>query len=88
MPRTHESTTHPTPPDGAISEAVIAAVATFTSREPTDLPPLFEAVDPDALNRLFTHPYDAGRRFTVNFNYAGCAIQIARDGQITVSDNS
>jgi len=37
-----------------LSSAIIAAVATVADTEPTELEPLYECVDPDALNALFS----------------------------------
>jgi hypothetical protein len=41
--------------DGTVSTctAVIEAVAAVSDRDATDLPPLYESIDPDALNILF-----------------------------------
>ena len=36
-----------------LSSAIIAAVATVADTEPTELEPLYDCVDPDALNALF-----------------------------------
>ncbi|ELY49217.1 HalOD1 output domain-containing protein [Natronolimnohabitans innermongolicus] len=48
--------------------AVIEAVAETTDSDPLDLPPLYDAVDPDALNTLIT---GAETNTRVQFQYAG-----------------
>lgn len=60
-----------TEPDENVSTAVVEAVAAVTDTSPMELEPLAESIDPDALDRLFG---DSGRRLTVEFAYAGCAI--------------
>jgi len=66
------------------SEAVVAAVAEATDRDKTDLRPLFERVDPDALDRLFAPTAgDAGRASNgrVRFRFEGCDVSIHADGR-------
>lgn len=53
-----------------LPERVVAAVAETTGRPPTELPPLYEAIDPDALAEI------AGERILIRFEYAGCRITI------------
>ncbi|WP_255196981.1 HalOD1 output domain-containing protein [Halorarius litoreus] len=68
-----------TSPSIAIVEAVSAATDTAT----TDLPPLFEAVDVDALDTLVKSRGKAGaERLTVSFTYAGVAVTVYSDGDI------
>ncbi|WP_162991396.1 HalOD1 output domain-containing protein [Halostella salina] len=54
------------------SAAVVDAVAEAAGVEPTDLRPLFEFVDPDALDSLAA---DA----TVRFRYAGYSVTVSTD---------
>jgi len=66
------------------SEAVVAAVAEATGRGHTDLRPLFESVDPDALDRLFAPTAgDPGRASNgrVRFRYEGCDVSVHADGR-------
>ncbi|WP_339106258.1 HalOD1 output domain-containing protein [Haloterrigena salinisoli] len=39
--------------DSPVSQAVIEAVAEASNRDPIELDPLYEYIDPDALNTLF-----------------------------------
>ncbi|WP_226008399.1 HalOD1 output domain-containing protein [Natrinema salinisoli] len=48
--------------------AVIKAVAEATDSDPLDLPPLREAINPDALNTLFDRSETSSQ---VRFQYAG-----------------
>lgn len=60
--------------------AVLEAVADETGVEITDLAPLYEAVEPTALNRLCEHGFD-GR---MTFRYEGCDVTVTGDGAVTV----
>lgn len=71
-----------------ISARVVTAVAAEKGVDRTCLPPLIEAVDPDALDALFAadrngnHP---NRRGEVRFRYAGREVRV-RDGVVTVGE--
>lgn len=67
------------------SERVIDAVATATGTEPTDLEPLFVAIDPDSLDALFEPtPYNESVRGSVSFDWAGCHVEVSSDGRVDV----
>ncbi|RQG91566.1 hypothetical protein EA462_06320 [Natrarchaeobius halalkaliphilus] len=54
------------------SVAVVEAVAAATNRDLFSIPPLYEQVDPDALDRLVTAAEtDAQRTLHVSFRYEG-----------------
>lgn len=65
-----------------ISTHVIEAVADRTRTDPVAVePPLYEELDPDALDGLF----EAGAAFRVQFTYAGHEIEVeGGDGGIDV----
>jgi hypothetical protein len=62
------------PADEKPSEVVVTEVAAATSSSPLDLPPLAEAIDPDALNRLVEG--DRELSTTVTFRYAGRTVTV------------
>lgn len=64
------------------SEAVIHTVARQTDRDPLELPPLFDVVDPDALDALVRQM----RRGDVTFEYAGQTVTVDCDGQTVTVD--
>lgn len=76
-------------PTGDVSTAVVVAVADVTDTHPTDLPPLYDVVDPDALDAIFRPSGDGqpGPGVHVTFTMAGCTVSI-RDGAITVTADS
>ena len=67
------------------SERVVEAVAAIEGCDPLLLePPLYQAVDPDALDSLFPdrqQPTGAGR---VSFTYLGHDVVVYDDGSVTV----
>jgi hypothetical protein len=71
--------------DESVTETVVEAVAEQTGRDPFDLPPLYEAVDTDALNRLVGGTRaDRGSNLTVTFTVAGCRVRVTGTGEVRV----
>lgn len=62
------------------SEAVVSAVGAATDSDPLSLPPLYEAVDPDALDAMFDRS-GAGTGVIVSFPFAGYDV-VVDDGTI------
>lgn len=73
--------------ESAVSERVVTAVATARGVEPADLPPLYDVIDPDALDRLFRHGSTAGCAGPdrVVFTMAGCEVVVDGSGEIDVT---
>jgi hypothetical protein len=76
------------------SRRVVREVAEATGSDPTDLPPLYEVVDPDALDGLFrsrtaesetSGTEVAGSGPVVRFSYADRHVSVRRDG-VTVRE--
>ncbi|SIR25851.1 hypothetical protein SAMN05421858_2019 [Haladaptatus litoreus] len=64
------------------SEAVIEAIAEVEETEPWNLqPPLYEALDPDALDSLLMGKSPPKR---VVFGYLGHDVTVERDGRVVV----
>ena len=65
----------------APSARVIEAVAQETGESPLELsPPLFESIDPDALDALVA---SASTDVHVTFDYTGYEVQICGDGTVS-----
>lgn len=64
-----------------VTTAVVGAVADAKAVDPLDLPPLYEAVDPDALGDLVGGAAGGAR---IEFAYAGCRVVVRGDGTVAV----
>jgi len=62
------------------SAAIVAVIAASSECDSTDLPALFESIDPDALNSLLLTDGDVH----VTFAHAGTEVDVWSDGTITV----
>lgn len=62
--------------------SVVEAVADTLDRPIEQLPPLWQAVDPDALNALLSDT-DGGVKWVV-LEYSGCDVTVYEDGQVDV----
>lgn len=61
---------------------VVLAVSEFLDTPPEELPTnLFEHVDPDALNRVFTNTTEG----QLSFPFGECRVTVRADGDIVVS---
>ena len=77
--------TEPTRP----STLVVQAVAQSRGVDPDALPPLYDFIDPDALDNLVDRGGvdDPRTSVEVRFTYADRQVAIADDGTITVDDD-
>lgn len=67
--------------------SVVRAVAAVTGNPPSQLRPLYEVIDPEALDDLFAP--DGGERANpdaaVSFTYEGCAVSVHATGCTVVT---
>lgn len=64
-----------------ISLRVVEAIADADGTDPVDMePPLFEAINPEALDRLFR----SGTDCAVRFQYEDHTVEVHSDGTVTV----
>jgi hypothetical protein len=67
--------------------AIVQSVAAVTGREPTAMRPVYDVLNPDALNELLTfdgqHLRERSLRVTVT--YEGCEVVLAADGRLAVA---
>lgn len=66
------------------STGVIEAVADVTNRESLALSPLYDSIDPDALDSLFRL---SDEEVSVSFTYAGFEITARSDGEVAVGSD-
>ncbi|NHN48944.1 hypothetical protein G9464_15265 [Halostella sp. JP-L12] len=61
--------------------SVLQSIAADRGTDPTELPPLTRAVDPDALERLLDSPGTA----SVTFSYCGYEVTVTGDGGVSLN---
>ncbi|NHN58439.1 MULTISPECIES: HalOD1 output domain-containing protein [Halorussus] len=73
--------------DESVSAAVVRGVAAVTNTAPTELDPLFETLDPDALDQLYRSTARGPGRGDcwVSFCYNDCAVTVAATGEIAIA---
>ena len=67
------------------SEAVVRALSTATGVDPTAFTPLYESIEPDALDQLFTgNPTDTGiHERSIQFTHADHVV-VCRDSEVSI----
>jgi len=79
---TGNSTETTVPETEPLSHAVVYAVAELNNVDPLDLNErLFDCIDPDALDKLFS---GAGACGAVQFTMAGCHVEVSADRTVSV----
>jgi len=69
----------------SITEVVIEALTTVSGEDPLDLPPLYEAVDPDALELIVREPNAAPQRSCfIGFTVDDWGVIVTGSGEIQV----
>lgn len=63
--------------------AVVSAVAEAEGSDPVELPPLYSAINPEALNDLFMSRSEPAVE-SVTFQYAGYDVVVRGDGTVQV----
>jgi hypothetical protein len=70
--------------DDSISRQVIDAVADAKGVDPLDLPPLYDRVDPDALDSFFPADGASAPVASLRFEVAGCEVLVRRRDDVVV----
>lgn len=72
--------------NGALSVFVGQLVAMVADEDPMSIPPLNDAIDPDALDSLFAPRQTGGQRTAghLEFTYAGYRVTVHADNYVTV----
>lgn len=73
--------------DQSVSYSLVCAVAEIEGCCPTDLPPLHDTLDVDALNALFSSETDKPSQFkgSIIFEYSDSSVTIESDRSVTIS---
>lgn len=73
--------------DFSITQRILEAVSEETATPVLDLPPLYHAIDPDALEAVLRRPDSdiAPAQRRVQFSYAGYRITVDGSGEVSLS---
>lgn len=69
-------------------EAIVGAVAAASEDNPLGSTPLYDYVDPEAINELFTHDGDKTTTLVLGFRIDDWDVFIDSDGKIRVCDST
>ena len=58
------------------SSTVVARIADLTDRDPSDLGPLWDSVDPEALDAFVAHASESSTPCRIAFEYEGYEVEI------------
>ncbi|WP_222917131.1 HalOD1 output domain-containing protein [Natrinema sp. SYSU A 869] len=73
--------------DETMVEAIIRSIATITGVDETDLEPLYDTVEVDALAEIVTHAEQRDRSVSVSFGYEGHTVVVDGAGSIRIVDD-
>jgi hypothetical protein len=70
----------------SVSDVVVRMVSEVENCPPEELPPLYETVDPDALNALCAHQPEGG--CTISFDFSDSHVVVDRCETVTATRRS
>lgn len=70
------------------SEAVVERIANREGVDPLELTPLYEAVDPDALDSLVTPDGGSASGLRIEFSYHGYELRVTGEGVIHIEEEA
>ncbi|GCF16004.1 hypothetical protein Harman_39390 [Haloarcula mannanilytica] len=73
----------------SVSEAVVEAVSEVEDCPPRSLPPLYNTVNPEALDKLFNRTNNAVTERTghFTFQYSDSIVTVGEDGYLTIQES-
>ncbi|ELY56012.1 hypothetical protein C491_13712 [Natronococcus amylolyticus DSM 10524] len=74
-------------PANELTTDVVYEVAKVSNTDPIDLPPLYNAIDIDALNALVADSCESTLK-SITFQYDGYTVTVTGNGDITVSSTA
>lgn len=73
------SITYDIAPDEKPSEAVVRAVAALTEMPILDLDPLYEVIDPEHVDGIFTTDESRSQHVELSFEFNGCTVTLTHE---------
>ncbi|GAA0681924.1 HalOD1 output domain-containing protein [Natronoarchaeum mannanilyticum] len=74
-----------TGPNTTVTRRIVERVSEITDEEATELPPLYNAVDPEALGELVDSASNHAQSLKITFTYVGHKVTVDETGAVRVS---
>lgn len=65
--------------------AIVRGVAAVTGTDPMEMRPLYDVLDPEAVNRFVTHAGAREGPTRLSFQFEDCAVDVHGDGRVVVA---
>lgn len=66
----------------SMSCVVVEGIADVTDQDPERLDPLWESVDPEALDSFVAHASESATAYQITFRYQGYTVEVVDDHQL------
>ena len=80
----HPNQTVSLSPSESVNEAVVQTIATLENVDPTEIEPLYDSIDPDALEALIERGSRHQSETAVEFDYSGYRVRVSTTGELHV----
>lgn len=74
-------------PDESTTQAILRGIAAMRGVAETDIEPVYEQVNFEALEALLRHADERGNSISVQFEAAGCVVCVQENGGIRIVDD-
>ncbi|ADB63719.1 hypothetical protein Htur_4990 (plasmid) [Haloterrigena turkmenica DSM 5511] len=74
-------------PSESIVQTVIRGIAAVQGTPECDLDPLYDSIDPEALNELVRHSQRVSSDISMKFIHEGCAVLVRNEDPIKITDS-
>lgn len=68
------------------SETVVGRIAKYEDTDPAELSPLFDVIDPDALDAFIDGAGERNTSAQIQFSYHGYTVTVTGDGSVHVDE--
>lgn len=75
-------------PDESPTRAILRGVAALKGAKETDLDPLYDSIDVDAMEEMMEHSRNRDTKARLKFSFEGCTIHVGDEGDITITENA
>jgi len=73
--------------DQSMSYTVVSSIADLTGQDPDGLEPLWNSVDPEALDSFVAHASESSTSYQLSFQYQGYTVEIVKNRWLRFIEN-